>query len=124
MSRGSELASVSPVPMPTKIMVIRLTQNQGDNPKRRRFTPVKRHPNSNKVLFLKTSESNPPAKTAPAKPNWRQTVNIPAWIRLRSREERMAGRAVPRKVLDIPIKLMEANAPPVMIQRFLSNGCP
>jgi hypothetical protein len=31
----------------------------------------------------------------------------------------MAGRAVPRKVLDIPIKLIETNAPETIIHRPL-----
>jgi len=48
---------------------MRFTENQGDHPKKRRLTPMRRHPNNNIALFLKTSESNPPAKTAPAKPN-------------------------------------------------------
>jgi hypothetical protein len=31
----------------------------------------------------------------------------------------MAGRAVPRKVLDIPIKLIEINAPEITVHRLL-----
>jgi hypothetical protein len=66
-------------------------------------------------LFLKTSEKGPPTNTATEKPSWRRAVSVPAWRRFRLSEERMAGRAVPRKVLDIPRKLIETKAPEAII---------
>ena len=83
-----------------------------------KLIPIRKQPITNIELFLKTSDKGPPKKTAIEKPNWSRTGSVPACKRLKSREERMAGRAVPRKVLDIPRRLMEIKAPKVMVHRL------
>lgn len=84
-----------------------------------RFEPITKQPANNKVLRLKMSERGPPTKTANEKPNWRRAVNVPACISVRLKVERIEGSEVPRKVLDIPKKLIEIKAPIVIIYRFL-----
>jgi hypothetical protein len=83
-----------------------------------RLTPIKKHPNIKIELFLRTSEKGPPTKTAMANPSCRRAVSVPACKRFKLREERIAGRAVPRNVRDIPRKLIETKAPEVIIHRL------
>jgi hypothetical protein len=79
---------------------------------------MRRQPSIRTELFLKISEIGPPMKTAVVNPSWIRAVRVPACRRVRSREERIAGKAVPRKVLDIPRKLMETKAPEEIIHRL------
>jgi hypothetical protein len=118
MRRGLELDSINPPPIPMKVMPIRLSQNQSENPNKMRLAPMRRQPSIRIELFLMISEIGPPMKTAVVNPSWSRAVSVPAWRMVRSSEERIAGNAVPRKVLDIPRKLMETKAPDEIIHRL------
>jgi hypothetical protein len=118
MRRGLELDSINPPPIPMKVMPIRLSQNQSENPNKMRLAPMRRQPSIRIELFLMISEIGPPMKTAVVNPSWSRAVSVPAWRMDKSREERIEGKAVPRKVLDIPRKLIETKAPDEIIHRL------